>query len=428
MSVARSSPHDALALDPASVRDVVRTYVNARPRSQAMIQDAARVLPGAETRSVTHYDPFPTVIISGQGAAVRDLDGIEYIDLVNNYTSLVHGNAFPPATDAIRSVLASGTVFPSAHPSQVELGEALIERIPSVERVRFTNSGSEASVLALRLARFATGRRAVVLAEGAYHGALLPFTSNEPDVTRVPFNDPDVLESAVTEEVAAVFMEPFLGAGGVIAADAKYLQAVARRCAEVGAIFVLDEIQSLRNSYSGVGHEMGLTPDLTLMAKVIGGGLPVGAIGGNADLIDLMSPSRAVRLDHAGTFNGSIAAMVGGLAAVNHLDEAAIVTLNGRGLWLQNAIAERAAAVGFACVVTRAGSILNVHPGSEPVKSAKDAGRDQEIRRALHLALMNEGIYTTPRGMINLSTTMTDSQVAGVANAFGRSMSAIASR
>jgi glutamate-1-semialdehyde 2,1-aminomutase len=222
------------------------TYRARTPRSAAAYQRATAALPGGETRTLTYYDPYPVILAEGHGSRLLDVDGNEYLDLVNNYTSLVHGNAFAPAVAAASAVLSTGAVFPSPHERQVELAALLIARIPSVQRVRFTNSGTEASMLAARLARHATGRTKLLLFDGAYHGSA-PMA----DVVTVPYNDVDAVQAALTEDIAAVFVEPFLGAGGVIPGRPDFLRATADLARARGALFVLDEVQSLRNAVGG---------------------------------------------------------------------------------------------------------------------------------------------------------------------------------
>jgi len=407
--------------------ELVADYRRPRPTSAALFARARASMPGAETRAVTHYWPFPTVIESGSGAELVDVDGLGYIDVVNNYTSLIHGNAQPEAREAAGSALRRGTVFPALHESQILLAEEIVARVPAIELLRFTNSGSEASALALRLARCHTGRRSLTVAEGSYHGAVAPFTPGEPEVVLTPYNDVEALQRTITTATAAVFMEPFLGAGGVIAGDPAFLRAVQRRCREVGAVFVVDEIQSLRNAPRGMAHELGLEPDLITLAKIIGGGLPIGAVGGRESLLQLTSPLVAKRLDHAGTFNGNVAASAAGLASLRRLDAASIRRLNTDATHLASAIGSAGDAAGLPVTVTRAGSILCVHPGSGSVTSPQHARRAPHTRSALHLALMVGGVYTTPRGMINLSTALTALDLENVVAAYGEAFQRVAS-
>ncbi len=402
--------------------ELVRAYRDRTPGSAAAFAAAARVLPGGETRAVTSYPPYPVIITEGHGARLTDADGHQYLDLVNNYTSLVHGSAFGPVTDAVADLLPHGTAFASPHPYQVALAELLAARLPSVHRVRFTNSGTEASLLAARIAARATGRRRLLLFEGAYHGSAEPFLPGSPGVVRVPWNDTDAVAAALRGDgqirdgqIGAVFAEPFLGAGGVHPAAPGFLAAVAGLAREHGALFVLDEIQGLRNGPGGEQGRLGLEPDLTLLGKIIGGGFPVGAVGGRADLLELTVASLTPgHVTHAGTFNGHLAAAVAGVVTLRHLDAAAISRLNDAASTLAGQILAAAAAAGVPAEVTRAGSIMNVH-----------LAEDGQLG-SLQLALLLEGVYTTPRGMINLSTALSAGDLDEVAAAYRRAFAAVA--
>jgi glutamate-1-semialdehyde 2,1-aminomutase len=368
------------------------------------------VLPGGETRAVTSYPPYPVIIAEGHGARLTDVDGHGYLDLVNNYTAMVHGSAFGPVTDAVAELLPRGFAFASPHPHQVALAELLAARVPSVQRVRFTNSGTEAALLAARIAVRATGRPRLLLFDGAYHGSVAPFLPGAPDVARVPWNDVDAVAARLgtaDHDIAAVFAEPFLGAGGVRPAAPGFLAAVAGLARERDVLFVLDEVQGLRNGSGGEQGRLGLTPDLTLLGKIIGGGFPIGAVGGRADLLELTVASLTPgHVTHAGTFNGHLAAAVAGAMTLRHLDEGAIARLNAAAAALAGRILAGAAAAGVAAEVTRAGSIMNVHL----------AGAGQLAD--LHLALLLNGVYTTPRGMINLSTALSPADLDDIAAAY----------
>jgi glutamate-1-semialdehyde 2,1-aminomutase len=279
--------------------------------------------------------------------------------------------------------------------------------------VRFTNSGSEAATLAARIARRATGRRTLVLCERGYHGSGPDFLDETSETHRIPFGAVEAL-STIDDTVAAVFVEPFLGSGGVIPAPAGYLAAVAAACRRSGAVFVLDEVQSLRCAFSGLHGELGLAPDLVLMGKVIGGGLPVGAVGGSAALLDLTASSRDGALPHSGTFNGNPLVCAAGAVALRHLDAEAIDALNRRAARLAEALEAAGREAGRPVRVTACGSILQVHP-----EAAGDIA-------ALHLALLTEGVYAAPRGMLNLSTALGDDALAAVAERYARAFRRLA--
>jgi len=391
-------------------------YESQTKGSRRLFRRLSRSLPGGETRSVTFYRPYPIALARGAGCRVRDVDGNEYLDVLNNYTSLVHGHAHPEIVHAIHAAAADGTAFPAPFPEQAELAELLTSRYPAVERVRFTNSGTEAALLALRIARKATGRRRVVLFEGGYHGTVPGFTEPDPDVIHLPFNDGASLRASVDEHVAAVFVEPFLGSGGVITSTRSFLREIRTVTASEGTVFVLDEVQSLRNHPNGTHAAENVTPDLVLMGKIIGGGLPVGAVGGRADLLELTAADRDGSLLHPGTFNGNRVTVAAGLACMRLLDEPAILRLNRLAERAAEGIGDAAAAHDVPAVVTRAGSILHVHAGTRDPMLPGPPG----LQDALHIALLLEGVYAAPRGMLNLSTAIDGLGVELVVDAYGR--------
>jgi glutamate-1-semialdehyde 2,1-aminomutase len=314
------------------------------PRSAALFREAQTLLPGGLTRSTLQVEPYPVALASGSGATVTDVDGNTYIDLVNNYTALVHGNAHPAITAAVTDRFTQGASLASPHATQIRLAELIATRLPSVELVRFANPGSEAATLAVRIARRATGRRNLVVFEGGYHGTSIPFADPDDEVVTVPFNDLRAVAEAIGAGIAAVFAEPFLGAGGVVPADSGFLASVQELCREAGALFVLDEVQSLRNGAGGAQAAEGLLPDLTLMGKVIGGGLPIGAVGGRRDLLGLTDATRTQALSHSGTMNGHLAAMVAGAVSLELLTESTITQLVTRASGLAVTTLSRPAA------------------------------------------------------------------------------------
>lgn len=400
--------------------EIVAEYCAKHPESAKYFERANKVMPGGQTRSVTHFEPFPVILTHGKNGHVFDVDGHEYIDVVNNYTSLIHGHTFAPVVSAVNALLEHGGVaFPAVHPHQMRLAEQLVARIHSAELVRFTNSGSEASSLAARIARHVTGRLEIVMAHEGYHGAVPPFSeTTEPNVMRVPFNDPMALEAAVSERTAAIILEPFQGAAGVIPASPGYLQLAQQLAERYGALFILDEVQSLRNSYYGVQQDLGITPDLTILGKIIGGGYPIGAVVGKTEHLLQTSPYTAGHLVHSGTFNGHLTSCVAGAATLEYLDAQTIQCLNDRAEKLRAEILEAAADHGIHIRVSIAGSIMNVHPAE---KTAHDA-----LYENLHLSLILEGVYAAPRGMLNLSTALDQSHLNAIAQAYRRAFERIA--
>jgi glutamate-1-semialdehyde 2,1-aminomutase len=406
---------------------VEETFTRRTSKSRASRAKIAASLPGGETRSVAGYDPYPVVLIAGAGSKVRDLDDNEYLDLLNNYSSLVHGHSHPQITAAVIDALPRGTVFPAPHPAQGRLAERLAARLPAVELTRFTNSGSEAAVLAARLARHVTGRDRIAAFTGGYHGTGERFADPWDTVIRLPYNDIAAVRAAVDGSVGAVFAEPFLGSGGVVPAREDFLHAVQESARAAGALFILDEIQGLRNYYHGTHAEFGLSPDLILMGKIIGGGLPVGAVGGRADLLEQLSNSAPRQLAHSGTFNGNVLSMVAGDVSLELLTAEAVAGLDRMAARLQDGIARAGKQAGLDVTVTRAGSIMHVHFLGDPPPDYEAAERaDRRPAALLHLALLNHGVYTAPRGMLNLSTAVSDADIDAAAEAYERAFAAVA--
>lgn len=390
-----------------TTQDLLDEFAASRPRSEAAFRAARAVMPGGQTRSVTHYEPFPAILDRGEGYFLRDIDDFEYIDVLNNYTSLVHGNSFGPVVEAVTAVLGQGSAFASVHPAQIELAGRISSRVDSIESLRFTNSGSEAASLAARIARRFTGRSQIIMAEGGYHGAVPPFSDSDTEVVQVPYNDVDALCDVLSERTAAVFLEPFQGAGGVIPGDHDYLRAAQKHVHSAGALFVLDEVQSFRAAAGGAQQILGLSPDLTLLGKVIGGGFPIGAVGGRQAVLEVTSPYIVNPLSHAGTFNGHNASVTAGSVTLERLGAEAIGTLNRRSERLAELIERAGDRVGLRVSVTRFASVMNVYRG-DPPQTAAAAASDRDFHSALHLALLLEGVYSATRGMLNLSTVMTD--------------------
>lgn len=403
-------------------------YRQRTPRSAALFAEAAKSLPGGDTRTSTTFSPHPTYMARGEGALLTDVDGNVLVDGLNNYTSLIHGNAFPPVLSAAQSQIALGTAFGAPNEAQVRLAALICERVASVERVRFTNSGTEGTMMAVRAARAFTGREMIVKAEGGYHGthdsvasgagipaALMGLTAS------VPFNDAAALERALEAhrgKVAAVIVEPVMGSSGFIPSAPDYLPAVRRLSEAHGALLILDEVMTFRLDYGGAQAAYGVTPDLTAFAKIIGGGFPVGAFGGRADIMEIFNPAHA-KINHAGTFNGNPVTMAAGLAAMEHLTREKIAHANAMGDAIRKGFAEVLEEQGIRGQVTGYGSFVGFHLTAQPVRDYKGAASVRPIlREMLHLGLLNRGVLTSRSGVLNTSTVYTPQIAQQVIAAF----------
>jgi glutamate-1-semialdehyde 2,1-aminomutase len=383
-------------------------------------------MPGANTRSATFYPPFPLAIERGEGAEIWDVDGNRLIDLVNNYTSLVHGHAAPAITAAIQREAARGTVFPAPTRLQAELAERLCERVDSVEMVRFTNSGTEAGMHAVRCARAATGRSLIVKVNNGYHGSWDGLPSSKDDcigitgpvleqLRWVDYNSVGDLEAVLTKEgerVAAIVLEPVLGCA-VIPGEAEFLQAARMLADRHGALLVLDEVVTMRLDHAGYQRVLGVRPDLTTFGKLIGGGLPVGAFGGRSDLMELYDPRHPSGVEHHGTFNGNGVTMAAGVASLDLLTATEIERINGLGAVLARGLRGSLDAAGISASVTEAGSLVHVHFDVDPApRCGADANPSSPLLARFHRAALERGVYIAPRGELNVTTAMDTDLVA----------------
>src|SRR5437588_8094028 len=292
-------------------------YRRTTPGSRALHERAERAMPGGTTRTTTYFDPYPLYLDHGEGCRVWDVDGTERIDMLGNYTAMILGHAHPKIVEAIRQQAARGTGFAAANPVEVKLAALLCERVPSLAAVRFCNSGTEATMFAMRLARAFTGRPKIARMEGGYHGthdyaevsthpALSDAGPPDAPIARpdsrgtpkwvlentvvLPFNNADAAETIIRREgsdLAAVILEPIIGAGGVIPATVEFLERLRSTTQELGILLIFDEVISLRLAPGGAQQMYGVTPDLTTMGKIIGGGLPVAAFGGRAAVMEV---------------------------------------------------------------------------------------------------------------------------------------------
>jgi len=417
------APADTADVSAVGLASLTAEYETRTGASRTLHERLTRSLAGGETRAVTFYEPYPVAVVEASGARFTDADGNEYLDLNNNMASLIHGHAYPPVMKALReagSVL--GTVQAGAHAPLLELAELLVARFPGFERVRFTNSGSEAAILALRIARRATGRRQVVLFEGGYHGMGSEFAEPDPAIFRVPFNNLDAAEKVLDDSVAAVVAESFLGHAGVIPAQQGFHEELRVLSHRVGAIFVLDEVQSMRNAVDGYHGAAGLRPDLILMGKSLAGGLPAGLVGGRRDLLALASVETPNGLRHSGTFNGNIFSCVAGLRSMSDLDAAQITQLNDRAARLAASLEASGRQLELPVTVTRSGSTMCLHFTETAPTDAESVVAAAPLGRWVHLAALLEGVAIIRDGRMNLSTAVSDGDLEHAASALTRAL------
>ena len=405
----------------AALEEAVGAYRAAHPRSLERHEAAHAALPGGNTRSILHFAPFPLTAVRGEGCRIWSLDGQEYIDFLCEYSAGLYGHSHPAIRAAVEEALTDGVVLGA--PSRYEAGFAamLCERFASIERLRFCNSGSEATLMCLSLARALTGRRKVLAFRGAYHGGFLMFPDG-PGPLNAPFDfvlaDYNDLEGTRTllceqgEHIAAVIVEPMMGAGGCLPADKAFLEMLREESRAAGALLIFDEVITSRLSPGGLQGLVQVFPDLTALGKYLGGGLTFGAFGGSAEIMGRFDPARPDALMHAGTFNNNVLTMAAGKAGLEQiLTPQAIDDLNRRGDRLRGRLAALFDARRVAMTVTGLGSLMTVHfLSEEPARAAELAQQDPRLKRLFHLAMLERGIYLSPRGMLALSLPMADAE------------------
>jgi glutamate-1-semialdehyde 2,1-aminomutase len=417
-----------MTLDEA-VTQARHRYATLRPQGARMHSEACEVMPGGNTRTVLYHGPFPLRIARGWDQHVVDVDGHEYIDMLGEYTAGLYGHSQQAIKEAVRRALDDGLSLAAHNVYESRLAQALVDRFPALDLVRFTNSGTEANLMALSLARAVTGRDAIAVARGGYHGGVLYFGGggspiNAPfDTIVFEYNDIEGTRALLRQHrdrLAAVIVEPVLGSGGVIPADAGFLSMIREETTDSGALLVVDEVMTSRLSPQGACPLYGIQPDLLTLGKYLGGGLSFGAFGGRADLMRRFDPSNPDALPHAGTFNNNVLTMAAGIAGLTEvLTDEVLTSLNARGDHLRERLNDVLRHHGW--LATGRGSMVGIHPLPGPVVTATDLdGADDRRREVLFLELLERGWYIARRGFIALSIEVTvediDNFVSAVAD------------
>ena len=428
-----------------SEHPLVEKYREFSPRSAELADRASGVFPGGDTRSSAHYSPYPLVMEQASGCRIQDVDGHELLDFMNNFTSLIHGHARPEVVAAVQGQVARGSAYAATSLGQIELAERIVDRVDSIEQIRFTSSGTEGTLMALRCARAATGRQKIMKMEGGYHGSyelaevsLVPIpgqaggidapASNAIDASFpdsvlgdtviCPFNEPEHARNLIrahADELAAIIVEPVLGSMGMLPATPAFLQALREEATAAGIVLVFDEVITYRLAMGGAQQRYGIAPDLTCLGKIIGGGLPVGAVGGKRELMQLFSPAQENPVMHASTFSGNALTMAAGLAAIDAYDAAAVDRINALGDRLREGFNQAFLQSGIRGHAAGVGSLVNVHFTDKALNDSRqsfdamlEAGH---IARLLHLTMLRHGVMSASRLMYCTSTAMGEAEV-----------------
>jgi len=440
--------------EPANL--IIETFRQRTAGSGEWNTRAKESMPGGDTRAASFYTPYPAYMTRGEGCFLYDYDENQYIDFLNNYTSLIHGHAHPPTVSAIQEQAARGTVLGSAAEVTVEHAEMLCSRVPSFDSVRYCNSGTEATLLAMRAARAFTGKDIIIKMDGGYHGShdyvqvnIQPDSSEEglprprlssrgvPEAALegmlvAPFNDLDAIRDflqARSHAIAAIILEPALGAGGGIEPEPGYLQGVRQLADEFDVLLIFDEIMTFRQDVGGFQAAIGVTPDLTSVAKFIGGGLPLAAFGGRKEIMAPFDPTHPMTIPHNGTFNGNNITMAAGLATMKEVGAEQVERINELGQRLRNGLNSAFQTAGVGIRAVGSGSIIRILWSREKLTNARDAVAAQEkaldLPKLLHLEMMNRGIFSAPRCQYAISTPMSEKEIDVAVDVMSQSLEVV---
>lgn len=419
---------DRPRLDAALAKARAR-YVTDNPASEAAHHQARQFMPGGNTRTILYHDPFPLRVVSGHGPRITDADGHEYLNLLGEYTAGLFGHTHPVIRAAIDSALDGGINLSAHNTHEIRLAELVCGRFPSIERVRFTNSGTEANLMAIATARHHTGRSRVMVMHGGYHGGLLYFGGggipiNAPyDFVLGRFNRIDASRELIrgnAGDLACVLVEPMMGSAGCLPADPDFLQMLREETRNAGTILIFDEVMTSRLSPGGAQQHYDVLPDLTTLGKYIGGGMSFGAFGGTQEIMAMYDPGRPNAMPHAGTFNNNTLSMAAGAAAMGEVfTPLAATALNARGDALRRRLNTMAEECGAPVHLTGIGSLMNLHGCRTEIRDPQDLdASDDRIKQLVYLDLLERGFYIARRGFVALMLPHTDRDL----NAFSETM------
>ncbi|MCA3555124.1 aminotransferase class III-fold pyridoxal phosphate-dependent enzyme [Aestuariivirga sp.] len=411
----------------AALEEAKAAFAAKRPKTRAMHERAAQVMPGGNTRTVLFTAPFPLRVERASGSTITDIDGHSYLDLLGEYSAGIYGHSHPRILDAARAALDKGLNYGAHHEGEVKLAQLVTRRF-NMDLVRFTNSGTEANMMALAAARCFTGRSKIMPMSGGYHGGTLYFSHgaspvNAPfDCVMGEFNDAGTTLGRIAGnagDLAAVILEPMLGGGGCIPAGRDFLAMLRGETHMRGIVLIFDEVMTSRLHPGGLSAKLGIEPDLKTLGKYVGGGMSFGAFGGRADIMALFDPASPAALPHAGTFNNNTLTMnVGHVAMADVYTPEACEELNARGDRLREMLNDLFLSYQVKMKATGQGSMIAIHPAAGDIRSPHDIEHtDKRLRQLLFLDLLEQGFYIAERGFMALSLMVTDADCARLVGA-----------
>src|SRR5712671_7353294 len=403
----------------AALAEAEELYRERNPKSLAQHREACAAMPGGNTRSAIHVDPFPLTMAHGEGARLWDIDGHEYVDFLSEFTAGIFGHSHPTIREAIEAALDQGLNFGAHNATEARFAAAICARFPSIDLVRFTNSGTEANLMAVSAARAITGRPKILVFTGGYHGGVFYFRGHG-SLLNAPFeyllgkyNDLAAVVELVEphrNELAAILIEPMQGTTGCIPADRSFLAGLRAMADETGALLIFDEVMTSRLAPGGLQEVHRILPDMTTLGKYVGGGMSFGAFGGAARIMEWFDPRRADGFQHAGTFNNNVLTMNAGHVGLTEIyppERARALNQFGDGLRerLNATVRRRRLAMQF----TGIGSMIGVHMTDQPLRSAADAAKGHAgLLDQFYFDLVARGIWFAKRGMMALSIALDD--------------------
>jgi glutamate-1-semialdehyde 2,1-aminomutase len=401
----------------AALSEAEQMYRVSNPKSAALYEEACAALPGGNTRSAIYAEPFPLTMVRGEGAHLWDADGHEYADFLSEFTAGLYGHSHPAIRKAIDAALDGGINFGAHGAAEAKFAAAICGRFPSVELVRFTNSGTEANLMAVSAAIAITGRKKILVFAGGYHGGVFYFRGKG-SVINAPFdylvgtyNDIAAVRALVAPhqgDLAAILIEPMLGGSGCIPATRAFLADLRSLASEAGAILIFDEVMTSRLAPGGLQQVHDIRPDMTTLGKYVGGGMSFGAFGGRSDLMEWFDPRNKNGFQHAGTFNNNVLTMNAGYIGLTEIyTPERCRALNQFGDGLRERLNAVAARHRLAMQFTGLGSMIGIHMTDRPIRNAGDAAKGHAgLLELFYFDLVARGIWFAKRGMIALSIAL----------------------
>ena len=420
-------------------------------KSEQLFNQALKVLPGGVSRNTIFRKPYPYYAQEGKGCYVTDIEGVKRIDFANNMASLIHGHAYEPTVDAVSAQLKRGSCFTFATEVEIDYAQLLCDRVPSFDKIRFVNSGTEAVMAMLKASRAYTGKAKIAKVEGAYHGAYdyaevsqtanptnwgdiekpnsIPVAVGTPekaleDVVVIPFNDVERAIKILNQhknDIACILVDLLPHRVGLIPATDEFVSALREWADKNESLLVFDEVITFRTNYQGAQQNYSAAPDLTAMGKIIGGGFPAGALAGSNKVMKVLDPSEPkVLLPHSGTFSANPITMTAGLSVMKDFDQTAVVRLNDLATYARTEIGRVINETGISACVTGAGSMFRVHLKAQPPKNYREAYVDKAESKLINQLLdhlFDNGVMMINTCSAALSTPMGKTEIDHLVNA-----------